>query len=223
MTFLPDYCFCFVFICQLQILPYFFFFFPSVTLLNQMVSFVSLLHLLESFPLLKHLSSKQHWWLHFPLPPFTCITPIGWHHATETYHYPLSFAFLTTEDGTDMLSVRNYHFLLCYYPEKQSSQSYLFTVYLTTLSQLRLYSMKYFIWYLGLINWEGHTRKWLWCNLGYYSDTWHKGVRESHRRNSQESQSELWIPWTWSSSGTHSNVTFGRKMFVVSIKVLWSV
>jgi len=33
------------------------------------------------------------------------------------------FAFLTTEDGTDMLSsmsVRNYHFFLRYNPEKQS-------------------------------------------------------------------------------------------------------
>jgi len=66
--------------------------------------------------------------------------------------------------------------------------SYLFTVYLTTLSQLRLYSTKYIFLYLGPINRDGHAKKWLWPNLGYYSDTWHKGVSESHKRSSQESQ-----------------------------------
>jgi hypothetical protein len=52
-----------------------------------------------------------------PLPPTTYINPIGWHHATETYHSPHSSLhtppprvkggggrFLTFEDGNDLLS-----------------------------------------------------------------------------------------------------------------------
>ena len=127
----PFFCFVLDYLFVKQILS-----FLPLTLLMWAFPCVLLSHQLDSFYHGALLSSCTDY--NTPLHLTTCNNPIGWHHATETFHHLHSSLYKLCIGVTGFLldswtlrmgpicwhkmSERNYHYSLCNNPEQHSSQ-----------------------------------------------------------------------------------------------------
>jgi len=142
-TFLPSYCFCFVFIYQLRGLLSFFLFLLTLCSLDGFLCFsLSCTCWKSSIPGTSCFEVALT--TELPVTPATYINPIGWHHATDAYHRPSSSLYKPVLDFPAFFLdswqfkmramvcpktlVRNYHYLLRKNPEEHSFQAKIYSI-----------------------------------------------------------------------------------------------